>query len=77
MVKLNIKLKRIMNVNNMVANTLPRRPRPPPTLVVKRSKFNFFRNGQIVYQINAITKCSNMVANILTATHLTLGVNRS
>ena len=43
-----------------------RRP-PPPTLGVKRLKFNFSEHGHIAYKIKGNHECSNMVANILPA----------
>ena len=70
-----IKLMGITKCSNMVACLAHR---PFPTTLgdgVKRSKFNFFRNGDVANQIYLIQKCSNMVANILlTDTPLTLGM---
>ena len=48
----------------------------------KRSKFNFFINGHVAYQIKGNHECSSMVANILLAepTHPPdplIGVKRS
>ena len=80
MVVKHIKLKRITNAKNTVANILPQ---TPPTLgmgpIGQSSTFSEYGHG--AYQIKENHECSNMAANILLAEPLPQnprdGVNRS
>ena len=83
MVVLHIKLKRITNAKNTVANILPQ---TPPTLgmgpIGQSSTFSEYGHGAYQIKENLIYECSsNMAANILLAEPLPQnprdGVNRS
>ena len=80
MVVLHIKLKRITNAKNTVANILPQ---TPPTLGMGPigQSSTFIEYGHGAYQIKENYECSNMAANILLAEPLPQnprdGVNRS
>ena len=59
--------KRESRVQQHGSKKMPADPSPPPTLGVKRLKFNFFRKKHVAYQIKGNRQCRNMVANILPA----------
>ena len=75
MVMLHIRLNGTTECSNMVANILPADPTPtttpPPTTLGGRGQkliIQPFQNMVMFhFKLNAITKCNNMVANILPA----------